>query len=170
MASTGPIPIVLQLFGPFGYRHLQTTSSGIAIGSIYCTPFCRVLVVRVRWICSFWPKCLLHNSRKHSEIESSKLDGSWYTSGFGTGLLAAAAVSCFSTFERFLPIALDTALVSFRVGLLAAEIRDQIVTDKENLACWRVRVETDKPEVVLSQLEELCTQKVEDLRISAVAS
>ena len=77
-------------------------------------------------------------------------------------------MSCFSTFERFLPIALDTVLVSFRVGLLAADIRDQIVIDKESLACWRVRVETGKPEVVLSQLEELCTQKVEALRTSAI--
>ena len=79
-------------------------------------------------------------------------------------------MSCFSTFERFLPIALDTVLVSFRVGLLAADIRDQIVIDKESLASWRVRVETGKPEVVLSQLEELCTQKVEALRTSAGTS
>ena len=79
-------------------------------------------------------------------------------------------MSCFSTLERFLPIALETVLVSFRVGLLAADTRDQIVIDKENLASWRVRVETGKPEVVLSQLEELCTQKVEALRTAAVAS
>ena len=127
-------------------------------------------MVRIRWIGSFWPICSPYTSRKHSEIESSKFAGSWYTSGFGTGLLAAAAVSCFSTFERFLPLALETVLVSFRVGLLAAYIRDQIVIDKENLACWRVRVETAKPEVVLSQLEELCTQKVGALRTSAIPS
>ena len=79
-------------------------------------------------------------------------------------------MSCFSTFERFLPLALETVLVSFRVGLLAADIRDQIVIDKENLACWRVRVDTAKPEVVLSQLEELCTKKVGALRTSASPS
>ena len=127
-------------------------------------------MVRVRWIGSCWPRFLPHISRKHSETESSNFDGYWYISGFGTGLLAAAAVSCFSTFERFLPIALDTVLVSFRVGLLAADIRDQIVIDKESLSCWRVRVETGKPEEVLSQLEELCTQKVKALKSCAVAS
>lgn len=79
-------------------------------------------------------------------------------------------MSCFSTLERFLPIALETVLVSFRVGLLAADTRDQIVIDKENLACWRVGIGTSKPEVVLSQLEELCTQKVEALRTFAFAS
>lgn len=76
-------------------------------------------------------------------------------------------MSCCSTLEQFLPVALETVLVGFRVGLLAADTRDQIVVDKTNLAPWRVRVETGKPEVVLSQLEELCTQKVrssQDLR------
>ena len=103
-------------------------------------------------------------------MKSSAFDGSSYTFGFGTGLLAAAAVSCFSTLEQFLPIALETVLVSFRVGLLAADTRDQIVIDKENLACWRVAIGTSKPDVVLSHLEELCTQKVEVLRTCAFAS
>lgn len=127
-------------------------------------------MVRVRWIGSFWPIYLSTISHKNSEIESSEFNGPTYTFGFGTGLLAAAAVSCFSTLERFLPIALETVLVSFRVGLLAADTRDQIVIDKGNLACWRIRVETGKPAVVLTQLEELCTQKVEALTTSAVAS
>ena len=119
---------------------------------------------------AFRPICLSHISQRSSEVESSAFSGSSYTFGFGTGLLAAAAVSCCSTLEQFLPVALETVLVGFRVGLLAADTRDQIVVDKTNLAPWRVRVETGKPEVVLSQLEELCTQKVEALRTSADAN
>ena len=119
---------------------------------------------------AFWPICLSRISQKNSEVESSAFSGCSYAFGFGTGLLAAAAVSCCSTIEQFLPVALETVLVGFRVGLLATDMRDQIVVDKTNLAPWRVRIETGKPEVVLSQLEELCTQKVEALRTFAVAS
>ena len=119
---------------------------------------------------SFCPICLSRHSQRSSEIKSSALSGSSYTLGFGTGLLAAAAVSCCSTLEQFVPIALETVLVSFRVGLLAADTRDQIVVDKTNLGSWRVRIDSDKPEVVLSQIEELCTQKVGTLRTSAIAS
>lgn len=79
-------------------------------------------------------------------------------------------MSCCSTLEQFLPAALETILVSFRVGILAADTRDQIVVEETDLASWRVRIETGKPEVVLSQLEELCNQKVTSLRTSAVAS
>ena len=93
--------------------------------------------------------------------ESSALDGVTYAFGFGTGIFAAAAVSCCSTLEQFLPVALETVLVSFRTGLLAAETRDQIIIGSANLVSWRVRIETIKPEGVLSQLDEFCAQKVE---------
>ena len=57
-------------------------------------------------------------------------------------------------------MALDTILISFRVGLLAATTRDQILLDRKNLAPWRVRIETDKTNAVLQQLEGFCNQKV----------
>ena len=117
----------------------------------------------------FWSMCLSHTSRKSWEIENSTSNESSYCLGLGTGTLAAAAVSCYSTLEQFLPFALETVLISFRVGLLAADRRDQII-EKANVASWRVRIETGKPEVILSQLEELCAEKVGALRTSATAS
>jgi len=90
-------------------------------------------------------------------------------------MLAAAAVSCYPTPDQLLPVALETILISFRVGLLAASVREQILTDKTSSASWRIRIETDKPELVLQQLEEFVTQKVCDSndlssRLSVIAS
>ena len=70
----------------------------------------------------FSPICLSRISQKRSEIESSTFSGPSYAFGFGTGLLTAAAVNYCSTLENFLPVALETVSVSFRVGLLAADI------------------------------------------------
>ena len=119
---------------------------------------------------ALWSICLSQFSQRSLEIEDSSFHGSSYAFGFGTGVLAAAAVSCCSTLEQFLPVALETVLVSFRVGLLAADTREQIVIDENSQASWRVRIETGKPKEVLSQLEELCNQKVGALRTSAVVS
>lgn len=69
-------------------------------------------------------------------------------------------MSCCPTPDQLLPIALETVLISFRIGLLAADIGDQIVVDKTIPAPWRVKIETDKFEHVLHQLEEFCTRKV----------
>ena len=95
-----------------------------------------------------------------SEIESTGTPDVSYVSGYGTGTLAAAAASCCTTPEQLLPIALETVLISFRVGLLAANTRDQIVIDRADQASWRVSIETDQTEVVVHQLEDFCTQKV----------
>lgn len=97
--------------------------------------------------------------QRTSEIETSGPKHATYTFGFGTGLLAAATVSCCSTPEQLLPAALETILISFRVGLLAANTRDEIIVDKTSLASWRVRIETGETETVLHQLEEFCAQK-----------
>lgn len=75
-------------------------------------------------------------------------------------MLAAAAVSCYPTPDQLIPVALETVLISFRVGLLAASVREQILVDKTSSASWRTRVETDKPYLVLHQLENFVTQKV----------
>lgn len=85
-------------------------------------------------------------------------------------MLAAAAVSCYPTPDQLLPVALETTLVSFRVGLLAASVRDQIFEDKTSSASWRISIETEKPELVLNQLEEFVTQKVCDRDRLRVAS
>ncbi|KAG8525582.1 Type I Iterative PKS [Bacidia gigantensis] len=98
------------------------------------------------------------DSRKSWETKNSVSSTSSYTFGLGTGLLAAAATSCYTNLEQFIPIALDTVLISFRIGLLAANTRDQIV-DRADVGSWRIRVETDKPASVLSQVEDFCAQK-----------
>ena len=69
-------------------------------------------------------------------------------------------MSCCSTPEQLLPAALETVLISFRVGLLAANTRDQIIVDKTSPASWRVKIETGETEIVLHQLEEFGAQKV----------
>ena len=117
-----------------------------------------------RWLGSFWPICSPQVSQRTSEIETSGSKNASYTFGFGTGLLAASTVSCCSTPEQLLPAALETVLISFRVGLLAADTRDQIIADKKTLASWRVKIEADEPAIVLRQLEEFSTQKVESLQ------
>lgn len=152
MVSARTFSLILQFSGSFGHRRLQTTTSIIAVGSIFCKPFCS------------------QGSQRTSEIETSGPKHATYTFGFGTGLLAAATVSCCSTPEQLLPAALETILISFRVGLLAANTRDEIIVDKTSLASWRVRIETGETETVLHQLEEFCAQKVEYLKPSAIIS
>lgn len=109
-------------------------------------------------------------SQRSHELESSKSSDLTYATGFGSGLLAAAAVSCYPTPDQLLPVALETILISFRVGLLAANFREQIVGDKTSSAPWCVKVQTDKAELVLSQLEEFVTRKVELSRPFTVPS
>ena len=90
-------------------------------------------------------------------------------------MLAAGAVCCYPTPDQLLPVALEIVLISFRVGLLGASVREQLLADKTSSASWRIKVQSDKPELVLQQLEEFTTQKVcgsNDLssRLSAIAS
>lgn len=79
-------------------------------------------------------------------------------------------MSCCPTPEQLLPVALETVLISFRVGLLAANARDQINVDKTNLASWRAKILVDNSESALHQLEEFSTQKVETFNPSPIAS
>lgn len=170
MVSTRSISLILQSSRRFGHRRLQTSTSGIAVGSIFCTPFCHILVVSPRCLGSFWPICSLQVSQRASEVETSGSTDASYTFGFGTGLLAAATVSCCPTPEQLLPAALETVLISFRIGLLAANTRDQIIVDKSTLKSWRVKIQTGETETVLHQLEEFCAQKVDALQSSATVS
>lgn len=77
-------------------------------------------------------------------------------------MLAAAAFSCYSTPERFLPIALETVLVSFRTGLLAADTRDQIIESPKE-GSWRIRIENGDSNSLQSQLHDFCEEKVRSL-------
>lgn len=113
---------------------------------------------------TFWPICSPQISQRTSEIETSGPNNASYTFGFGTGLLAATTVSCCSTPEQLLPAALETVLISFRIGLLAANTRDQLIIDRNTQASWRLSIETGETENVLHQLEEFCAKKVEALK------
>ncbi|KAL8929785.1 MAG: hypothetical protein Q9208_000929 [Pyrenodesmia sp. 3 TL-2023] len=97
--------------------------------------------------------------QRKSEIDSAGAPEVSFVSGYGTGTLAAAAASCCTTPEQLLPIALETVLLSFRVGLLAANIRDQVVIDRADQASWRISITADQTELVLQQLEDFCAQK-----------
>lgn len=79
-------------------------------------------------------------------------------------------MSCCPTPEQLVPVALETVLISFRVGLLAANTRDQINVDKTNLGSWRTKIETENIEQVLHQLEEFSVQKVRAFRLCPIAS
>lgn len=113
---------------------------------------------------------LIERSQRTSKLERSSSGDVSYALGFGTGVLAAATVSCCTTPEQFLPIALETILISFRVGLLAASSRDQIIADKSKVESWRVMVEVDETTTALHQLEEFCAQKVWNSRPQAISS
>ena len=105
-------------------------------------------------------------SQRTSELESSSPPNVSHTFGFGTGLLAAVAVSCCSTPDQLLPIALETILISFRMGLLASNVRDQIFLDKNGSTSWSLRIESSKIEDVQHQLDEFSSRKVRVLRLS----
>lgn len=79
-------------------------------------------------------------------------------------------MSCCPTPEQLVPVALETVLVSFRVGLLAANTRDQINVDRTNLGSWCAKIETKNTEQVLHQLEEFSVQKVRVFRLGPIAS
>lgn len=72
-------------------------------------------------------------------------------------------VSCCPAPEKLLPAALETVLIGFRVGLLAANAGDQINVNRKGLASWIVQIETDESDDVLEQLKEFSIQKVESI-------
>nr|AAS89278.1 truncated polyketide synthase [Aspergillus flavus]AAS89279.1 truncated polyketide synthase [Aspergillus flavus]AAS89286.1 truncated polyketide synthase [Aspergillus flavus]AAS89293.1 truncated polyketide synthase [Aspergillus flavus] len=49
-----------------------------------------------------------------------------YVLGFCMGSLAAVAVSCSRSLSELLPIAVQTVLIAFRLGLCALEMRDRV--------------------------------------------
>lgn len=116
----------------------------------------------------FLTTCLHRGSQRASELENSGSADVSYTFGFGTGLLAAAAVSCCPTPEQLLPVALEAVLISFRIGLLAAHTRDQIIDPKLKVTPWRFSIVATNTKLVLQQLEEFSTQKVTLFRLCPI--
>ena len=56
--------------------------------------------------------------------------------GYCTGLLAAAAISCSSSLQELLPLAVEVVLVAFRIGLLAFETRNRLESESSESASW----------------------------------
>ena len=75
-------------------------------------------------------------------------------------------MTCCPTLDQLPPVALETTLISFRIGLLAANTRDQIEVGKTKLASWRAKIEINNTESVVHQLEEFSNQKVKSSRLS----
>ncbi|KAK4656805.1 Type I Iterative PKS [Podospora pseudocomata] len=80
-----------------------------------------------------------------------------YVLGVCTGSLAAAAISCSSSLSELLPIAVQTALIAFRVGLCALEMRDRLETSVPDRARpWSAVVSGLMPQVAQALVKEFC--------------
>ncbi|KAL2850258.1 beta-ketoacyl synthase [Aspergillus pseudoustus] len=74
-----------------------------------------------------------------------------YVLGVCTGSLAAAAISCSTSLSDLLPIAVQTVLVAFRLGLCAQEVRDRLEISEENRTKpWSVVSEVPPEEVAIA--------------------
>ena len=60
--------------------------------------------------------------------------------GMCTGLLAATAVSTFSSPVTFIPLAVETVRIAFRVGLQVDSMADQLRTRGTDKEAWSVIV------------------------------
>lgn len=61
-----------------------------------------------------------------------------YLAGICTGTLAAAAISYSRSLSELVPVAVQTVIISFRAGLLAAEIGTQVALNDKTGASWAV--------------------------------
>lgn len=83
-----------------------------------------------------------------------------YVLGVCTGSLAAAAISCSTSLSELLPIAVQTVLVSFRLGLCAQEVRDRLeISDANHTKPWSV-VSDILPDEMAIAINRFSNQKV----------
>ncbi|KAK4235192.1 beta-ketoacyl synthase [Achaetomium macrosporum] len=81
--------------------------------------------------------------------------------GVCTGALAAAAVSCSSSLSELLPLAVQTALIAFRLGLCALDVRDRLETSVEDRARpWSVVVSGLEPQAAEAAIKQFCRENV----------
>lgn len=102
---------------------------------------------------------------RHRTSALKELSGSdvCYTFGFGSGLLASAAVTCHPDPRELVAVGLQMVRIAFRVGLLATEMKSQVSPDLTSNAPWRVNVATTKdltPEAIEGLLERFAAEKV----------
>ncbi|KAL4876805.1 beta-ketoacyl synthase [Aspergillus karnatakaensis] len=76
-----------------------------------------------------------------------------YVLGVCTGSLAAAAISCSTSLSELLPLAVQTVLVAFRLGLCAQEVRDRLeISEANRTQSWSV-VSDVQPDAARSALD-----------------
>ena len=84
-----------------------------------------------------------------------------YVLGVCTGSLAAAAVSCSSSLSELLPLAVQTALVAFRLGLCALDMRDRLETSAADRSRpWSVVVSGLDAEAAQAAIKKFCQDNV----------
>ncbi|MCJ1478063.1 hypothetical protein MMC13_006738 [Lambiella insularis] len=74
--------------------------------------------------------------------------------GLCTGLLAASAVSSFSTASSFIPLAVQTVRIAFRVGVHVDSVADQLRTRGEGSESWSIIVSGITDSVAKHGVEE----------------
>ena len=78
-----------------------------------------------------------------------------------TGSLAAAAISSSSSLSELLPIAVQTVLIAFRLGLCALAMRDRLETSAEDRSQpWSVVVGDIDTQAAVAAIKEFCEANV----------
>jgi hypothetical protein len=84
-----------------------------------------------------------------------------YVLGLCTGALAAAAVSSSSSLSELLPIAVQTVLISFRLGLCALGMRDRLeLSEKDRTEPWSVVISDLEPQNAAAAIKDFCRTNV----------
>ncbi|EME39092.1 polyketide synthase [Dothistroma septosporum NZE10] len=84
-----------------------------------------------------------------------------YVLGICTGSLAAAAVSSSNSLSELLPIAVQTALIAFRLGLCVTDMRDRLESSEEDRTQpWSVVLFDTDEQTVTKAIKDFCTSNV----------
>jgi noranthrone synthase len=84
-----------------------------------------------------------------------------YVLGMCTGSLAAAAVSSSSSLSELLPIAVQTVLIAFRLGLCALDMRDRLEMSAEDRGQpWSVVIADLDTQSAITAISDFCKANV----------
>lgn len=80
-----------------------------------------------------------------------------YVLGICTGSLAAAAISCSDSLSQLLPVAVQTALIAFRLGLCVTNMRDRLESSAEDRTKpWSVVVYDLSEQTAAAAIKDFC--------------
>lgn len=106
----------------------------------------------------------LSDSRQHGESgRAYPAPADTYLLGLCTGALAAAAISSSKTLSELLPVAVQTVLVSFRLGLCVVDLRNRLELSPDNSASWSMVVPGLTAEAAATGLKEHSQARVCDI-------